>query len=203
MLLNDGNLSVDDIKALITKCDKFEFLKVFRDFNKSEAGSGFTGEVFFRHISIMNTVYGSIAYSERETLHLQMACHYESIADSFPAKRTQILPTICYHYLRTGKSAKILERNAELGFELASSCLYPEAQKALVRVKEYIDENRLGLETTLEAHEKYLLEPHFQCKLYSYLALICTMLRQFKDGKELAVSSLLLAGTLGRRHLNW
>ncbi|KAJ3214086.1 hypothetical protein HDU67_002086 [Dinochytrium kinnereticum] len=194
LLLSGENLSADDIWAIITKNDQFEFLKVFKDLSGSEEAASFSGEIFFRHISIMNAIYASIAFSEREALHLKMATHYEGIIASIPGRKTQLLPVVCYHYARTGKASKMLERNSELGFELATSCLFPEALKALVSVNEYLANNREDLQQTLETEARYLLEPWFQSKLYAFLSMSYAMSRRFADGRDMAINCLKIAG---------
>ncbi|KAJ3213660.1 hypothetical protein HDU67_002622 [Dinochytrium kinnereticum] len=192
LLLKDETFSSQDIRALISEQDKFEFLRGFQTEAKGDMIEA--DRMAFRHISIMNAIYDSIAYSEREKLHLQVAGFYDDVAKTCPGRRIQMLPVACYHYWRTRSACKILEKNSELGIELAKGGLYAEASKVLLNVRHYIEENRLDLEVSLPPNEQYVLEPLFYCNVLAHLATSLANLRDFDSAKNAAIRCLDVAG---------
>ncbi|KAI8851101.1 hypothetical protein BC829DRAFT_465329 [Chytridium lagenaria] len=169
LLQDNENLRPEGIRSLIAIHDQFEFLKPCGDaFDDSNTNAGV---YYFRHISIMNAIYQSVAYAEREALHLRVAKHLDRVVQSNPSRKEQTLPTICYHYWRTRDAAKILERASELGLECVQKYLLMEARKSLQNVNDYLQENNAHFQASFKDEDRHLLEPLFQCRILANLAM--------------------------------
>ncbi|KAI8851103.1 hypothetical protein BC829DRAFT_415601 [Chytridium lagenaria] len=118
-LLENETFRPEDIRSLIAIHDQFEFLRPCTEGAIADSSAGVLLDVayYFRHISIMNAIYQSVSFTEREELHLQIAEHLDYVVKTNPGRKEQTLPAICYHYWRARDAAKILQRVSELGFD--------------------------------------------------------------------------------------
>ncbi|KAJ3108176.1 hypothetical protein HDU97_002088 [Phlyctochytrium planicorne] len=186
VLMGNSTMTPEDLKQIILKHDHYEYLKHVENLRSGAGnlgvGSGY--EYFFRHISITNAIYQSIAFSERERLHFLIAEHYDQVTVATPSKKIQLLPLLCYHYGRTRNSAKILSLNAELGFEFTKSGHYYESVKTLRLAHNYLDDNISSMSGSLTSDQLYLLMPKFHCEILASLAFGEAKLKNFTGAKE-------------------
>ncbi|KAJ3214085.1 hypothetical protein HDU67_002085 [Dinochytrium kinnereticum] len=180
---------IDNLRTVIDSNDQFGFLKKFGPDGECDGN----GEYYFRHITIMNAIYQSVAFSEREDLHLQVARYFDDLIQTNPGRKNQILPTVCYHYWRTRCSSKIIERVCEMGVESFQNGLLNEASKTLESVNNYIDEHRSSLQSSLTKDELYLMEPIYQCRILAFQASAKASMKNFQGSKDLALRCLDLA----------
>ncbi|KAJ3102407.1 hypothetical protein HDU96_009646 [Phlyctochytrium bullatum] len=130
-LMNDGD-DEDDLMNLIAAEDTFSFLK-----SNVDAALGLAS-FSFRHITIANTIYESISYSKRSTLHSELGSILER--KLAPDNRSFLLPLIYHHYSQTSQVVdKRLSYSEELGLFYLSQSYMLEAMAVLRSLVEFAE----------------------------------------------------------------
>jgi hypothetical protein len=107
--------------------DKFQFLQ------RQENGEALDDAYYFRHISIMNAIYESISFEQRDKMHELVAIYYEEQLNDETME--VFLPLVSFHYAKTSKVPKMLLYMEKLGYIHFCNCHYREAQNALETLK--------------------------------------------------------------------
>ncbi|KAJ3192725.1 hypothetical protein HK101_006067, partial [Irineochytrium annulatum] len=93
-------------------------------------------ECFFRHISIMNAIYESLAFEERLAANSSVGTMIESLLDV--DNRAALLPSLEYHFSRSGDVDKIVTYKEELGLSLMAKFQCIEGVRILESLVEYV-----------------------------------------------------------------
>ncbi|KAJ3192601.1 hypothetical protein HK101_006259 [Irineochytrium annulatum] len=142
--LGDFDMDVSACVDLIKDSDIYNFLVCDPPISSTsphEAPSnpGFDGvECSFRHISIMNAVYESMAFEERLAAHNSVGRMIESILgeDSYEA----FLPNLEYHFTRAGDMEKTIRYKEELGLLLTRKSQWVEGIRIVESLVQYVAE---------------------------------------------------------------
>ncbi|KAJ3208161.1 hypothetical protein HDU67_006965 [Dinochytrium kinnereticum] len=132
-LLNDETVESDAVEMAIRRGDEFEFVQI------EESSETNSFNFFFRHISIRNAIYESIALTERQRLHLIVAERYEQCVGESLDKTMAAMPLMCYHYWRSGDVKKMVLTNIDLGCILVDDRHYREGRNILYQVFDFLD----------------------------------------------------------------
>ncbi|KAJ3191927.1 hypothetical protein HK101_007285 [Irineochytrium annulatum] len=105
---------------MIEDNDLYNFLIVDPASRTTEAATSAEGEASldgiecsFRHISILNAIYESLAFRERLTANRSVGLMIESILNE--GNREDLLPSLDYHFSRTAEIEKLVKYKEELG----------------------------------------------------------------------------------------
>ncbi|KAJ3147261.1 hypothetical protein HK101_002231, partial [Irineochytrium annulatum] len=108
---------------MIKDSDVFSFLICDvpppRDLDRieTENSTGSDGvECSFRHISILNAIYESLSFEERNAVNISVGVMIENLLND--DNREALLPSLEYHYSRTQEVEKLIKYKEELGFTL-------------------------------------------------------------------------------------
>ncbi|KAJ3214042.1 Adenylate cyclase type 10 [Dinochytrium kinnereticum] len=88
-LLPDPSITLESCQYVIENLDRFDFLRA-----ESGDRKGTSDIYLFCHISICNSIYDSMSFSERRKLHAIAAEYY---VNSMGSTRRELLPLVCYH----------------------------------------------------------------------------------------------------------
>ncbi|KAJ3208008.1 hypothetical protein HDU67_007083 [Dinochytrium kinnereticum] len=179
--------SVEQLVKDIRRWDTYEFFKIEEEVDY-EPTNQIKVNVFFRHITLRNAVYESIALTERQKLHTSVAERYERFVTEHPEERKLTLPLIYHHYWRSSILNKIVDTGIELGFIFLEDDLFNEASKALLEIVE------LTSQRSSEASKTELLNKRLRAEVLSKLAWSSTSILPFEKVRQYAIEALELSG---------
>ncbi|KAJ3411244.1 Ubiquitin fusion degradation protein 4 [Chytridiales sp. JEL 0842] len=123
------SMTVDGCLKMIESMDKYAFLAHQNGMDKTE------GEMYFRHISVMNAIYESLPYEQRVDYHLSAAQYFEKQMIEHHAADS-LMPIVSYHFSRTSDIAKHIQYLETLAYKNLDRCYYDEAANSLEQLIE-------------------------------------------------------------------
>ncbi|KAJ3135972.1 hypothetical protein HK101_004055, partial [Irineochytrium annulatum] len=90
----------------------WEFSELAKDADENAKFKGAGIQLSFRHIGILNAIYEALSYDERSQMNNFMAKAFENL---FIQGNDNVLPSVEFHYSRTGDIAKIIHYRDMLG----------------------------------------------------------------------------------------
>ncbi|KAJ3213056.1 hypothetical protein HDU67_003440 [Dinochytrium kinnereticum] len=195
-LLDMENATVEDIVNSISSYDRFHFLVISSSTagngNESE-GEGDTGDCYFRHITIMNTIYDSLPFEGRQSLHLKAAQYFERLLEEHQ-DRSELLPVVSFHYFRSGAVEKAVVCLEELGMLHLKKFLFSECVSTIENLIAFvgtIDVTRYDLS---QDFKQRLADPVRKSLWYSTLGMSFAQRRDFNTSLENILKCLDLLG---------
>ncbi|KAJ3094422.1 hypothetical protein HDU97_008108 [Phlyctochytrium planicorne] len=152
MAINGSESTVQEIVEIIEKLDVYGYLNVMHQINfdegslegqtthHEEAEQALQTWCSFRHISITNTIYDSMPFSNRVELHGEIAEMFENVADA-QQRRQELLPMIGFHYARSDLFEKKVDVLEELSLMYLETCDYVACHNTLESLIRFADEN--------------------------------------------------------------
>ncbi|KAJ3410169.1 hypothetical protein HDV05_004024 [Chytridiales sp. JEL 0842] len=122
--------TMDDVAGWIKQEDKYQFLL------RQESLLVNSDEFYFRHISVLNSIYNAQSFEARAKLHLIAASHYEGILNN--DNQDWVLPVATHHFKATRNLVKKVTFMEKLG------CFYREAQNTLENLIELVEAHMAG-----------------------------------------------------------
>ncbi|KAJ3208005.1 hypothetical protein HDU67_007080 [Dinochytrium kinnereticum] len=193
-LLEDETLDVDAVEEVIRRGDEFEFAEECYDTDSFD--------FFFRHISIRNAIYESIALAERKRLHLMVAERYERYLENNLDETMAVMPVMCYHFWRSSDVKKMVLTNLDLGCMLVDDKHYVDARNILYQVFDFIeayesqDVEPPGAQATRPPISSFLTAERLASAL-SKVAWSSTNVKAYQRSQACAIRALKLSG------INW
>ncbi|KAJ3101930.1 hypothetical protein HDU97_000971 [Phlyctochytrium planicorne] len=117
--LMETNYTAHDALDWIAQHDRFRFLIVRPQHPNTDPVDA---ECYFRHIAIMNTIYDSLPFEDRQRLHLSAGRYFEMMMVEGGGDEG-MLPTVGFHFYRSGdipKTVVYLEKLAMLSMSHAN-----------------------------------------------------------------------------------
>ncbi|KAJ3108046.1 Adenylate cyclase type 10 [Phlyctochytrium bullatum] len=132
-LLGDSPHSTDVLQEALLSQNKLEFLQIDTDLDSDEP------TVCFRHTTIRNAIYESIAVKERQRLHMKMAQRLELQMAMEVEERLSLFPLLCYHYSFSGDVLKTINNHIDYGCELSKALHYMECVQMLQKAVQLLE----------------------------------------------------------------
>ncbi|KAJ3318516.1 hypothetical protein HDU76_000812, partial [Blyttiomyces sp. JEL0837] len=131
-------LTPQQLRDIIKNNDRYKFLVLGNTIGSSNAMEDEPEESWscsFHHISIMNTIYESLSYTERVPMNLKAARRLEEKLTS--ENEDMLLHLISFFYSRTTDYAKNIMYLEKLGCRYVEACAYAEGAQTLVKLDEF------------------------------------------------------------------
>ncbi|KAJ3103743.1 hypothetical protein HDU96_009163 [Phlyctochytrium bullatum] len=188
--------SLDELRDRIVTYDKFRFLVLQLspdEYDKAkdakiEDFESVASACYFRHITIMNTIYDLLPFGERQAMHLRAARYYEELLEK--VDRSDLLPTVAFHYYHAGSAEKIVMYLEELGLAHLKKFLFSECittMETLIGYSLTIDVTRPDISDELK---QKLANPHTQALWHSILGMSLAQRREFNPSFDNCLKSL-------------
>ncbi|KAJ3095747.1 hypothetical protein HDU97_006573 [Phlyctochytrium planicorne] len=176
-LMKSGN-SVEDVLDWISQYDQFQFLKLL----SLPAGADIKHiECYFRHITIMNTIYDSLPFHDRQNLHLLAGKQFESAMECGD-KNENLLPIVAFHYYRSGDIPKTILYLEKLGMLHLKKFLFRECISTTQKLIQFCDERDIK-SSDLDANlKKDFLDPLRRSQWFAMLAVSYSQVKDFANG---------------------
>ncbi|KAJ3414808.1 hypothetical protein HDV05_006055 [Chytridiales sp. JEL 0842] len=173
----EDDIIPDEIEAIITSNDPSSNFLIKQTVENGEVSYAY----YWRHIQMMQAVYSSQSYKERNSLHELVSEFYESSLTE--ANEDFLLPTVIYHFLRTQKVEKQVFYLNNVGMKYFSKAHFIEAAKSFEELVSIVDShpeldiNDLNLASWL-AHFAY---SRMESKVFNVKDLCCRCLSLLKN----------------------
>ncbi|KAJ3411258.1 hypothetical protein HDV05_002474 [Chytridiales sp. JEL 0842] len=169
----------DDVKEWIQQMDKFGFLV------SQEKDMANVGDYYFKHISVMKSIYDTQPYEERSRRHHRVAEFYERVAGD-GQEMDALLPIIAYHYSKTTNMKKNFFYLESLGYMNFRKMHYRECQSTLELLCSYID--------TMDANSSDVVDEIRKSDWIAHLVFVLANLKQMQKVVPLSLKALLATG---------
>ncbi|KAJ3192726.1 hypothetical protein HK101_006068 [Irineochytrium annulatum] len=141
--LDDFDMDVGECLELIKDSDLYNFLVCGQPTSAAlpeDADDSYPdgADCYFRHISIMNAIYESLAFEERLTANSLVGTMLENLLDA--DNRADLLPSLEYHFSRAADVEKIISYKEELGLLLMAKFQCVEGVRILESLVQYVAE---------------------------------------------------------------
>ncbi|KAI8831112.1 hypothetical protein BC829DRAFT_437855 [Chytridium lagenaria] len=187
IVLLGADVTVREVRDWIEAYDRFKFLilpndiipyrdtrrgsAVNEDLAEEEAAMEYrAGECYFRHIAIMTTIYDSLPFGERQALHLKAAQYFEAMLLE-EGDRSALLPTVSFHYYRSGAVEKTVTYLEELGMLHLKKFLFSECISTIENLISFANTIDLKRNDIDQAFKNGIKDPENVLKCFELLGL--------------------------------